>query len=118
AKHSFPGTGVTYESWAAARFSEEELLDDSISGIAVNLSKYAFGEEPITGIRESNEIRYQRIANASDLTFKLEISNDLRTWKEAESFAEQVSEASDGMEQVKATFTRGRESYLRIIVQH
>ena len=118
AKHSFPGTGVTYESWAAARFSEEELLDDSISGIAVNLSKYAFGEEPITGIRESNEIRYQRIANASDLTFKLEISNDLRTWKEAESFVEQVSEASDGMEQVTATFTRGRESYLRIIVQH
>ena len=117
AERSFPGVGITYESWAANRFSEEELLDESISGIAVNLSQYAFGDQPTFQLNGSNGIQYHRIASASDLTFTLEMSVDLRVWKEVEGVIEEVSEVSDELEQVTATFSEIGESYLRVKVQ-
>ena len=79
-EHHYPGATLTYQSWAAIHFSEEALLDESISGWAAdpngrgtpNLYRYAFGAGPHMSIDSEGTFSYRRTSGTSDLRFILE----------------------------------------------
>jgi hypothetical protein len=108
----------TYASWEARYFTAAQQADLSTSGPAANpsgdglsnLLKYAFGLDPGAGdfthrptvttqnVSGSNylEISYRQQRFATDLTYLVQVSDDLITWNSGSSYTTVVGESDNG----------------------
>lgn len=121
-EHQFPPSAITYASWAATQFSEEALLDESISGWSAdpqtqgvsNLYRYAFGTGPKLAIESDSAITYRTTSGTSDLQFTLEASQDLINWNTVQGVTDQVIETTDGIDYKRLSVTAPRDRFLRM----
>ncbi|MEM7383596.1 MAG: lamin tail domain-containing protein, partial [Verrucomicrobiota bacterium] len=124
-EHTYEGTAITYEAWAADRFSEEELQQEDVSGWSAdpngtglsNLHRYAFGDTLRFELESREGLSYYRASNTSDLVYALESSPDLITWAEETNLSEQVEEMEDGIEKNSVTLSDGEKRFYRIRVR-
>lgn len=102
-------TVVTYSDWQATRFTAGELANSTISGPAAdpdgdglcNLLEYAANlgpkvpetnGQPVLGTGGSAlTLTYIRRKDVSDLTYTVEVSNDLQTWNSGPSYTQEFS---------------------------
>lgn len=105
---------TTFTLWQQAKFTASELADSAISGPnadpdqdgIVNLLEYAFGLEP--KIPETNAapaavitngyftLTYNQYKAATDLTFTVEVSNDLVIWNSGPAYFTTVQTIDNG----------------------
>ena len=136
-----PGTGpvaapeaITYAVWAASFFTAGELSDASVSGISAdangdgvqNVVAYAFDFSPkgsdrsnrVLEVSTGRTVTYERWAMATDISYILEGSNDLRQWSPIDAT---VTTRLDGIkERVQATLPPKHATHfvrLRIVVK-
>ncbi|MDB4730031.1 lamin tail domain-containing protein [bacterium] len=106
---------VTLPEWTASKFSVSEQADPSVSGVLAdpdgdgvsNLLEYALGTDPevsdgvLEGLvvgHDSNSylaLSFTRITNAADLTYLVEIGNDLTGWSMNSSVVDTVDQGDD-----------------------
>jgi hypothetical protein len=103
----------TYEAWRQTRFSAAEAVEESIAGPAAdpdadgasNFAEFAFGSDPrrpdaaSLGIRLLSppaggtawEFCYRRAHAAPGVSYRVEVSSDLRSWAHGAGVSENVS---------------------------
>jgi pectate lyase len=120
---NFSGVGrVGFELWQMEQFTAAQLADPSISGAAAspandnvpNLLKYALGlspflpaARPLTPLRleDGNGIlSYRRPATATDVAYRVEVSDDLTNWSSDSVIQRRVSHGADGIEHWEASY--------------
>jgi PKD repeat protein len=105
---------TTFALWQQAKFTASELANPAISGPAadpdhdgiVNLLEYAFGLEPkvpdASGVPAGAitngyfTLTYNQYKATSDLTFTVEVSNDLITWNSGPAYFATVQTIDNG----------------------
>jgi hypothetical protein len=131
-------TGATsFSSWRSGEFTSQQLTNAAISGPGAspagdgvpNLVKYALGLHPFiatpepltTGALQNNNIvlTYHRPAGVADISYHVQVSNDLMTWSEAGVTQQMTGTDSNGLQIWTATYTGSASStrYLRLLVE-
>ena len=104
-----------FDAWRFSKFTAFELADASLSGDladfekdgVVNLHEYAFGLEPktpdagglpVVSIQPGGAlaIAYTHVKSAADITYTVEVSNDLATWHSGASYTSVIDVADHG----------------------
>jgi hypothetical protein len=101
------------QGWKKSEFTDAELLNASISGDDAdpdqdgipNFVEYALGtdpkianalEKPVVSISENNlSIKYDRLKSARDVSYTVEISDDLSAWDSGPNFLNETVIADD-----------------------
>jgi hypothetical protein len=128
---------TTFGGWRAFHFPEvtgdlaEFAMQDSDSDGISNLEEYGFvldpkanneGEQTLQSGFENGrfQLSFRQRQAAIDLSYVLEVSDDLRTWKSADTVLRSVDHAADGMsvfeEATLAGESAGRFSRLKLIL--
>ena len=103
------------DAWRFSKFTTAELADPSLSGDLadfekdgiVNLHEYAFGLEPktsdtgglpIVSLQPSGAlaIAYTHVKSATDITYIVEVSNDLALWKFGAAYTQVIGTDDHG----------------------
>jgi pectate lyase len=114
---NYAGVGrIGFELWQMEQFTPEQLRDPSVSGPGAspagdgvsNLVKYALGLPPLSpavGVltpfrfEEGRAIlTYRRPATATDVTYRLDVSDDLANWSDTSVVQQRVGSGVDGLE--------------------
>jgi pectate lyase len=112
---------IGFELWQMERFTPTQLANATVSGPAAspagdgvsNLVKYALGlppftpaTRPLTPLRIENGngiLSYRRPPTATDVTYRVEVSEDLTNWSGASVFQQQTGRSDDGLEDWEAS---------------
>ena len=119
---NYAGVGrIGFELWQMEQFTPAQLADPSTSGPNAspagdgvpNLVKYALGLSPLvpvsgvlTPLRIENGhavLFYQRPVTATDVTYRVEVSDDLASWSEDSIIQRRVSTDAEGLEHWEAS---------------
>lgn len=100
---------VTFESWQAAHFDQDQMADPEVSGPDAspagdgveNLLKYALGLSPfepsrhllpVPVLKEGHlALTYERLKNAADIVYRPEVAVELASWQSGQDQIEETS---------------------------
>jgi hypothetical protein len=128
---------IGLELWQMEQFTPAQLDNPAISGPAVspasdgvsNFAKYALGLLPfvpaprmLTPLRMEGSagiLSYRRPATATDVSYRVEVSNDLTQWSSDGVVQERIGAGADGLEtwEARSTASAGSPRFFRLVLE-